>query len=728
MKQIKQYLLSLIGGVFMAVASVNAQEAASNSIESMTVAQQGGVLNIKLMFKDPLSALPSGFSVANPSRIALDFVNTTNGLGKTSQAYNEGDLRSANVIQADGRTRLVLNLNRAMTYEPTIDGRSLLLVLTASASKSWQEGGVESKAEHFSQVLPTQSSNSIRDIVFRRGKDGEARIIVDMSSPNAGIDIRQQGQALIVDFVKVNVPEALRKRLDVTDFASPVVSLSTVQQGANARMTITPRGLWEHNAYQTDNQFVIEVKPIVENPNKLVQGTRGGYQGEKLSLNFQNVEVRRLLQVIGEFTGMNMVVSDSVGGAITLILKDVPWDQALDIILQQKGLDMRKNGNVILVAPREEISTKEKLEFESKVQIGDLEPLRTENFQMNYIKGEDVKKLLADPKQTILSKRGSVLLDNRSNILFVQDTPSRLEDVRAMITRVDVPARQVMIEARIVEAGDSFAKNVGFRLGLNQTTDIFAQRSNKPGVYVGGNLQNTANATWQGPRKWEYDADKQRWTLTGEMTKSEFSQTKNDSLGVNLPATPRSGNAGAFSMILFDKSKSVFLNAEISALEADGKGKVISSPRVMTANQVEALIEQGVEIPYQVATSSGATSIMFRKANLSLKVKPHITPDGKVTMTLEINKDTPNTKLATGSGVAIDTKHVMTEVLVENGGTVVIGGIYTQQTSDTTQRIPFFGDLPYIGWMIKNREWIDDNTELLVFITPRIIAEGLSLR
>ena len=697
MKRIANYVLAVASLVLFPWAFAHAQSGEQNSIDSIKVAQQGGVTNLKLTFRAPLSAPPVGFSVASPARIALDFVNTTNGLGKNTQLFNEGDLRSANIVQSDDKTRVVLNLNRAMAYETTIEGNSLLIALVPSAGKTWLEGGVDKQVEHFSQAQPKVAVNSIRDIAFRRGKDGEARIAVDMSDPSASIDIRQQGQSLIVDFIKVSVPESLRKKLDVTDFATPVVSVSTVQQGANVRMTVAPKGLWEYNAYQTDTQFVIEVKPIIENPNKLVQGSRGGYQGEKLSLNFQNVEVRRLLQVIGEFTGMNIVVSDSVGGSITLILKDVPWDQALDIILQQKGLDMRKNGNVILIAPREEIATKEKLEFESKVQIGDLEPLRTESFQMNYIKGADVKKLLSDPKQTLLSKRGSALLDDRSNILFVQDTPSRLEDVRAMIAKVDIPVRQVMIEARIVEAGDSFAKNLGVRLA------------------TGGTTLSTSNGST---------------TVTNSSTLGAINTTtRTSSIGsVNLPATPRAGTAGTFALSLYNSDYTRFLSAEISALEADGKGKVISSPRVMTANQVEALIEQGVEIPYQQATSSGATSVSFRKANLSLKVKPQITPDGKITMTLDINKDTPNTSLSTGSGVAIDTKHVKTEVLVENGGTVVIGGIYTQKTSENTYRIPFFGDLPYIGWLFKNREWIDDKTELLVFITPKIVNEGLALR
>ena len=701
MKQIGQWLKALFVAALFCSGQVSAQEVGGNVLEDITASAHGGVLNVKLGFKAPLSAPPPGFSVANPARIALDFANVENGLGKNNHLFNEGDLKSANVIQAEGRTRVVLNLNQARTYEPTIDGRFLVLTLTPSVRS---DAANAARVEHFSQARPDEQAHSIRDIAFRRGRDGEARITVDLSDANAGIDIRQQGQSLVVDFVKVVVPDGLRKRLDVTDFGTPVTAINTIQQGANARITISPKGLWEHNAYQTDNQFVVEVKPVIENPNKLVQGSRGGYQGEKLSLNFQNVDVRRLLQVIGEFTGMNMVVSDSVGGSITLILKDVPWDQALDIILQQKGLDMRKNGNVILIAPREEIATKEKLEFESKMQIGDLEPLRTESFQLNYQKAEEVKKLLTDASQRMLSKRGSAVVDTRTNLLFVQDTPSRLDEVRQLIAQVDRAVRQVMIEARIVEAGDSFSKNLGMRLAFGATKLTSTKDS------VTGSV-----------------------TTTVEETDKGFINTNSPvplgSLGgVNLPATPRAGTAGTYSLTLYDSQLSRFLRAEISALEADGRGKVISSPRVMTANQIEAIIEQGVEIPYQQATSSGATSISFRKANLALKVKPQITPDGKITMTLDVNKDTPNTRLSTGAGVAIDTKHVKTEVLVENGGTVVIGGIYTEEKRDNTQRIPFLGDLPYIGWLFKNREWIDDKTELLIFITPRIVAEGLALR
>jgi type IV pilus assembly protein PilQ len=703
MKRIKQYLLGLVGGALLALASAQAQEVRPNSIESFNVVQQGSVLNVKLTFKEALQALPPAFSVAKPPRIAFDFPNTTNGLGKSSQTYNEGDLKSANIVQAEDRTRVVLNLNKPMTYEATIDGNSLLLALVPSATPD-----STLLVEHFAKARVSEMANSIRDVSFRRGKDGEGRITVDLSDPNAGIDIKQQGSKLVVEFVKVNVPEALRKRLDVTDFATPVLTVDTVQQGANARMTITPRGLWEHNAYQSDSQFVIEVKKIVEDPNKLVQGTRGGFQGEKLSLNFQNIEVRRLLQVIGEFTGMNMVVSDSVGGSITLILKDVPWDQALDIIMQQKGLDMRKNGNVILIAPREEIATKEKLDFESRVQIGDLEPLQTESFQMNYIKAEDIQKLLVDPKQSLLSKRGSALIDARSNMMFVKDTPSRIDDVRAMIAKVDVAARQVMIEARIVEAGDTFAKNLGVRLGWNQRQGADFGAGGFSGLAMAG-----ARSNWPG-------------YYSGQVR--DIPEWNTDGFNVNLPATPRAGNAGLFSLVLYNSALTQFLNTEISALEADGRGKIISSPRVMTANQVKAIIEQGTDIPYQVGTASGATSIEFRKAVLSLEVKPQITPDGRILMQLDIKKDSVSPIPTGGAGRAMDVKHIKTEVLVENGGTVVIGGIYTQETRNNTQRIPFFGDLPYVGFLFKNREIIDDKTELLVFVTPRIVAENLAVR
>jgi type IV pilus assembly protein PilQ len=708
---VKKILAFVLGGaVWLAVAtSLGAAEAGSpqpagNVIEAINVDQQGAQLIVKVTLKDIVGALPSGFSTATPARVALDFMGASNGLGRNSQAVNTGALRNLGLVQVGDRTRMVLNLDKRMNYEVRAEDRFVFVTLTPLASSVTETQG----ASPFSNFQPVQTQNALRDVGFRRGKDGEARIVVELSDINTGVDIRQQGQSLTVDFAKTLVPEELRKKLDVADFGTPVMQLTTQQNGENARVVITPKGLWEHVAYQTDTQFVVEVRPIVEDPNKLIQGSRGGYKGEKLSLNFQNVDVRRLLQVIGEFTGMNVVVSDTVSGSITLILKDVPWDQALDIILQQKGLDMRKSGNVISIAPRDELATREKLDLESKQQIGDIEPIRTEDFQLNYAKAEDLQKLLSNKESSLLSKRGSASFDKRTNKLFIQDTPSRLEDVRRLIAKIDVPVRQVLIEARIVEASDTFSKSIGARLGILDVAGATAGHSIGGARYtVGGQMSSNAYLTGQ------------------RATQPAFSE----SLGVNLPAN-KIGTAApsAFSFTLFNNSKTQFLNLELSALEADGRGKVVSSPRVVTADQSEAVIEQGVELPYESASSSGATSVSFKKANLSLKVTPQITPDGKITMKLDINKDSPSQKYILRSGVAIDTKHVKTEVLVENGGTVVIGGIYTQDKRETVNRTPLLGDIPYLGWLFKQRDTNDDRTELLVFITPKIISESLGGR
>lgn len=707
--------LTLLAGVLFACAAwaqggEKAEGAApENKIEALDVSQQAGTVVVKLTTSNPLAASPANFSVANPARIAFDFPATANALGRNSQTVNEGDLRSVNIVEVGGRTRLVLNLRQMQQFDTRIEGKVLYITLAGQAATK-TAGGVP-PVQHFAEAKPSAEGHSIRDINFRRGKAGEGRIIVDMSDSNVGIDIRQQGPNLLVDFMKSSLPENLRRRLDVTDFATPVTAVSTLPQGDNVRMSISPKGLWEYNAYQSDNQFVIEVKQVIEDPNKLVQGSKRGYQGEKLSLNFQNIDVRAVLQVIADFTDFNIITSDTVSGNLTLRVKDVPWDQALDIILQAKGLDMRKNGNVIWIAPRDELAAREKLQLESKQQIADLEPVRTESFQLNYHKAKAVFDLLKNKDQTILSKRGTVIVDERTNKLFVTDTGLRLDDLRRLIAEIDIPNRQVMIEARIVEAEDNFTKSLGARLGFNNATSTGyrANDSNSLRYTFGGGLAATGFQTGQ---------------ISGT-TRPDFFR---DQSLVNLPASITGKQAGQFSFVLFNSAATSFLNLEVSALEADGKGKIISSPRVVTADQVEALIEQGVEIPYQQATSSGATSIAFRKANLALKVKPHITPDGRVNLVVDVNKDSPNTQLSTGSGVAIDTKHVKTEVLVENGGTVVIGGIYTQDERTTTDRIPFFGDLPYVGFLFKKTDRKDNKTELLVFITPKVISDTLSLR
>ncbi len=687
--------------------------AQANSIDAFNVAAQGGRVIVRLTMKEPLGAPPASFTVAQPARIAFDFPGTANALGRTSQDVNEGELRSVSLVQVGNRTRMVLNLRSMVTYETQLDGRNVNIVLQPIAATGARPSP---RTERFAEGAP-DAKHAIRDVDFRRGRTGEGRVVVELSDAGTGIDIRQQGQQIIVDFLKTTLPDSLRKRLDVLDFATPVATINTFQQGENVRMVIEPKGLWEHNAYQTDTQFVVEVKPVQYDPNKLVQGTRGGYRGEKLSLNFQNVEVRSVLNVIADFTDLNIITSDTVAGNLTLRLKDVPWDQALDIIMQTRGLDMRKNGNVIWIAPRDELATKEKLELEAQQQISELEPLRTETFQLNYTKADVLAVLLrggtppgaaaggGGTSQPMLSKRGSVVFDLRTNTLFVQDIPSRLEAVRRIIATTDIPVRQVLIEARIVEANDKFGRALGVRLGTHwfNTSRLFGG----PNRYtVGGQLSDVADHSGQPATP---------STIPG-------------SLSVNLPATasPTGEQAGAFSFVLLNSAATKFLNLELTALESDGKGKIISSPRVVTANQIEALIEQGTEIPYQQATSSGATSIAFRKAVLALRVKPQITPDGNVIMEVDVNKDAVGQN--TTAGPSIDTKHVRTSVLVENGGTVVIGGIYTQEDTSQVNKIPFFGDLPYVGPLFRNYYRQDNKTELLVFLTPRIVDDRLSVR
>jgi type IV pilus assembly protein PilQ len=694
--------MRVIGGFALWLAGIGLALAQSNAIEGFDVTEQAGKVIVRVTTKEPLRSVPPNFAVASPARIAFDFPNTANALGRASQDIGQGELRSMNVVQGAERTRLVLNLRRSVVHEAALDGRNLVITLSAPAVAQTAPGG---QVAHFAEGRE-DAKHAVRDIDFRRGRGGEGRVVVDLTDTTTGIDIRTQGQNIVVDFLKTTLPEALRRRLDVVDFATPVSTVSAFQQGENVRMIIEPKGQWEHNAYQSDTQFVVEVKPVQADPSRATQ--RGRYTGEKLSLNFQNVEVRAVLNVIADFTDLNIITSDTVGGNLTLRLKDVPWDQALEIILQTRGLDSRRSGNVIWIAPRDELATREKLALEAQNQISDLEQTRTESFQMNYQKASDVQKLLSDAAQRILSKRGSAVVDARTNTLFVQDTPSRLDDVRRLIAKIDVPVRQVMIEARIVEANDSFSKSLGARIGVHDFSANGHPAGGNTRFQVGGSLDDTGGHAAGGAQGGSPSF------IPG-------------SLSSNLPATGfNSFPAGQLSLILFNAAATQFLNLEITALEADGKGKIISSPRVLTADQVEALIEQGTEIPYQQASSSGATAVSFRKASLSLRVKPQITPDSNVIMTLDVNNDAPGT--TTPAGVQINTKHVKTEVLVENGGTVVIGGIYTQQDRTDTTKVPFLGDLPILGIMFRSNTTTTSKTELLVFITPRIVSERLTVR
>jgi type IV pilus assembly protein PilQ len=669
------------------VASLPVVAQAENSIQSVSGSVQGGTEIIRIDLAEPLATVPTGFSIQAPARIALDFPGVSNAMGRSAVDLNVGNLRSANVVQAGERTRVVLNLKAPSTYKAEIQGKTLLITLDSSASVASAAAPVQVFAESRNRdVLP------LKDIDFRRGNDSSGRIVVGLSNNQVGVDIRQQGQTLVVEFLKTALPEGLRRRLDVADFGTPVQTVTTFQTGDKVRMVVEPKGSWEHSAYQSDNQFVLEVRQQKADPTKLTQGP--GYNGEKLSLNFQNIEIRSLLQVIADFTNFNIVTSDSVTGSVTLRLKDVPWDQALDIILQSKGLGMRKNGNVLVIAPKDELAAKDKLDLESRNAIQNLEAVRTQSFQINYAKAADIATQITaggsgPASARILSNRGSVIAEARTNQLFVTDIPSKLEQVQDLITKLDVAVRQVLIEARIVEASDSFGRSLGVRLGGQP----FNQNNNSA---FGGTYSATTAGT----------------------TAGQF---------LNVPAVGQNGFAAAtFAVSLYNAAKTRFLNLEISASEADGKTKIVSSPRVVTADQVKALIEQGTELPYQQATSSGATSIAFRKANLKLEVTPQITPEGNIILNVDVNKDSVGRE--TSNGFAIDTKHIQTQVLVENGGTVVIGGIFEQNDRDNVTKVPLLGDLPGVGNLFKQTTRSATKSELLVFITPKMLTNGTALR
>ncbi|HEY6281831.1 MAG TPA: type IV pilus secretin PilQ [Burkholderiales bacterium] len=682
----------------------SSEDTAQNTIESIDVtALQGGRVAVKITLKQVLTNPPAGFSINNPPRIAFDFPNTANALGKNTQEVDKSGLRSINIVQAGGRTRLVMNLAKPFGYDTKIDGKDLIITLQTTDTGAT----VAPVTTRFAEAKPSGKKHSVREIDFRRGANGEGRVVIDLSDTSTGIDLRQQGKTIVIDLIQTSLPSNLERRLDVIDFATPVQTIDTFSDGENVRIVVESKGLWQQSAYQTDNRFTLELKQVIEDPNKLVQGGKPGYSGEKLSLNFQNVEVRAVLQVIADFTGLNIVTSDTVTGNLTLRLKDVPWDQALDIILQSKGLDMRKNGNVVLIAPRDELATKEKLQLESQQQISELEPIRTESIQMNYQKADAVQKLLTDPTQRVLSKRGSAVVDSRTNTLFVQDTAAKLEEVRSFIKKIDVAVRQVLIESRIVSATDNFSKNLGVKFGYQ--TQTAAGATGGPGqlkTAIGGDLATTGAGIGQ---------------------PNATAGTIPNALSVNLPAAGIAGaNPAALSLILFNSAITRFLDLELSALEADGKGKIISSPKVMTADQVEATISQGTQIPYQQATSSGATSVAFQNAVLSLKVKPQITPDDQIIMNLDVHNDSVGQ--VTTAGPSINTQAIQTQALVENGGTVVIGGIYIQNQQTTVNKVPLLGDIPYLGVLFKNTSTQDNRSELLIFITPRILKDSLTIR
>jgi type IV pilus assembly protein PilQ len=707
----------------------------ANSLDGVTVSRaSSGRVVVRFQLKNAPANPPASFAIQNPPRIALDFLDTANGLGATQRQVDEAALRSLNVIQAGNRTRVVFNLNKPQSFDTQVDGNSIVVTLNDQEAI---KPGMDT-VQRFAEPKVGEVQHALRDVDFRRGRNGEGRIVVDLSDASAGIDIRQQGRTLVVDFLKTSVPRNLARRIDVADFGTPVMTVETLAQGANARMVIEPKGLWEYSAYQTDNRFILEVKPVQEDPNKLIQGSRSGYKGEKLSLNFQNVEVRAVLQVIADFTGLNIITSDTVQGSLTLRLKDIPWDQALDIILQTKGLDMRKNGNVVLIAPREELALKEKQQLENAIQIGELEPLVSESFQLNYIKAQDILNLITSNRQqqfgagagqtattggqgSIISKRGVAIIDPRSNILFVTDTAARLEEVRKIVRQIDTPIRQVLIEARIVIASDRFSQQLGVRFGQQTGFTI----NNRYAAGSSGSLNTTPVVRTEGDRLIRETRTQTPFELASGLASAGYSDSPQ--LNVNLPVPSA---AGQLALTLINLGSGNLINLELSALEADARGKVVSSPRVVTGDNQKAAIEQGTEIPYVTPGSANSpATVQFKKAVLRLDVTPQITADGRIIMVVEVRKDTVGQYVQLGGGFSvpsIDTKNVVTQISVNNGDTAVIGGIYEETIRNDVTQVPWLGNIPILGYLFKQTGNSSEKVELLIFLTPRIVKDTVT--
>jgi type IV pilus assembly protein PilQ len=681
--------LLLLGGL----PAVHAAEGeASNALNAVDFSSlPGNKAQIVLTLEKPAST-PLSFTIDNPARIALDFPGTKNRLGQRNQEIGIGMAQSLTSVEAQGRTRVVVNLTEMVPYEAHAEGNKVILTLQGGGSQL----GAASAAVAAAKGGPTPE---ITNVDFRRGENGEGRVIVTLSDPSVPVDMQQETGKVVVDFYRARLPEELARRLDVLDFATPVKTVDTYARGENVHMVITPMGNYDHLAYQTDNVFTIEVRAITAEEVEEAKKDELGFSGERLSLNFQDIEVRSVLQLIADFTGINVVVSDTVGGSLTLRLKNVPWDQALDIILKTKGLGIRQTGNVMLIAPSEEIAAREKLELEAQKQIEELEPLYSEFIQVNYAKATDIASLLMSEQTTLLSDRGMATIDDRTNTLLVQDTAAKLVEIRQLVARLDIPVRQVLIESRVVIANDDFAKDLGVRFGLSRNTS-FPNNSNR--AIIGGKL----------PGDTAFDPNTAFETPGG---------TGIEGLITDLGVVNPTGSIGLAVGRLGDK----LLQLELNAMEMEGRGEVVSSPRVLTSNQKAAYIESGTEIPYQEATSSGATNVQFKKAVLSLNVTPQITPDDRIIMDLVVNKDSVGQVFA---GVpSIDTKEVATQVLVNNGETLVLGGIYERETLDEEDRVPFFGELPMIDWLFKTTRKSDKKAELLIFVTPKIVKESFRL-
>ncbi len=653
---------------------------------------------------------PSSFSTDSPARLVLDFPSVGVGLANKSMAVGVGVAHSVNAVEAGNRTRVVFNLNQMVPYDITQDEREVRLTLHSSLAMAEQEtsGGL---------APALGSPGGVQSIDFRRGDSGEGRVVIELDESDTLVSVSEEGKDVILNILSTELPAHLHQRLDVTDFATPVKTVESAPDGNNIEVRIRTEGEYEYLAYQAENLYTVEFRPLTREEKELLKKQKLVYSGERLSLNFQNIQVRAVLQLLADFTGLNMVVSDTVRGNITLRLKNVPWDQAMDIILKSKGLSMRRNDNVIMVAPTQEIASREQLELASQQKIEELAPLKTEYIQVNYAKASKLAELLKSPDNRLLSERGQVTVDDRTNTLLVQDTAATLEEIRRMVVRLDVSVRQVLIESRIVIAGNDFARDLGVRFGWSGSRNLGDGNEINIGGGRPGHLDGTYTAN-KGPFLQD---------VAGNAFNSGYALPNGgtaEALLVDLPAVAPSGAVN----FLIGKIGSYLLQLELTAMQQEGRGEIVSSPRVITSDQKEAEIQQGVEIPYQEATSSGATSVSFKEAVLSLKVTPQITPDDHIRMDLEIKKDNPDFSREVLGVPPVDTRKVKTSVLVDNGETVVLGGVYERTKSYTKEQVPLLGDIPILGYLFKSTTVEDDNSELLIFITPKILKETLSVR
>ncbi len=685
--------VSLLGLVAVAQLAFAADKLALQKVDSVVL--PGDEIELRLSF-DGQAPSPAAYQIDKPARLVFDMPNTRSALAVKYQALGSGNARSFTVVDTQERARLIVNLSELAGYNVRVDGQQLVINIGKSLAAPVAASASQAPATVAATVAP--QGKSLQNIDFRRGEQGDGLVMVELSSSAVPIDVQQQGSRIIARFMGAKLPENLRRRLDVSDFATPVKLIDSYSEGGNGVMSIQPDGDFEYLAYQTDNKLTISVKPVNRDDKRKKQDF--AYSGEKLSLNFQDIEVRSVLQLIADFTSLNLVASDSVGGKITLRLQNVPWDQALDLILKTKGLDKRTIGNVMLVAPADEIAQRERLEMESNSQTEKLSPLRSEFIQINYAKASDILALISGANK-LLSERGKASMDPRTNTLIVVDTAKNIEGIRDVILRLDVPVKQVMIEARIVLATTGFSKDLGVKWGMQRVESV---DSNNKGLLLGGSRGTNSN----------------NWRFFG--TGSTRTLTQPDDLMVDLGVDK--GGQTSIAIGLTNIAGDL-LDLELSALQSDGHAEIVSTPKVLTSDKQKAKIASGTQIPYQQATSSGATSISFQNAELSLEVTPSITPDGRINMDLKINNDSPGDLQANGTR-AINTNQVATSVRVDDGQTVVLGGIFQTNTSKQVTKTPFLGDIPFLGRLFRKNSVSNNKQELLIFVTPRLAADVLA--